>query len=295
MIAKRLVRSGLKSLGLSVQRIRQPAAASPPPLFEDPIEALRFEQGGKHAAFRCPLDSAGDIFGFGFSRSSWHPFVAALREYGAGLARSFDGSILETYYETWQPQGPTEFWEGLSPAPSCLPRFPRPDVFVAPWSALTIAEERRRKDRWYRHDFVQYGIADVDPDRDGLTICGPTASRVGRIEYRRLTGIFDSLRANGYDRSRGDVRVETLKRGGELRFLSSGGGYHRVSAMAALGERTVPARFRRPFLIDVDDVDDWPNVRSGMWSRHEAVRYVDFLFDFDRREWAREKALLTEQ
>ncbi len=62
--------------------------------------------------------------------------------------------------------------------------------------------------------------------------------------------------------------------------------------MQALGERTIPAVFKTPCLYDVADVAYWPDVRSGIWSKEEAIRYVDHLFEFDPRSWAREHGLL---
>lgn len=63
--------------------------------------------------------------------------------------------------------------------------------------------------------------------------------------------------------------------------------------MSALGYKTIPAVFKRDHIIRVDDVDYWPQVRSGVWGRDDALRYVDHLFDFDSRAWAQERGLLS--
>jgi hypothetical protein len=57
----------------------------------------------------------------------------------------------------------------------------------------------------------------------------------------------------------------------------------------------VPAQFppNQPDLIDVDDVDFWPQVRTGMWTAADARRYVHHLFDFDERNWASNLGLVS--
>jgi hypothetical protein len=48
-------------------------------------------------------------------------------------------------------------------------------------------------------------------------------------------------------------------------------------------------------VIDVDDVDRWPQVRAGVWTREAAIRYIDHLFDFDATAWARQLGLIGTQ
>lgn len=294
----RTLESALGAFGYRITRRSPPRTPhDPPPLFEDPLEALHYHLGGKPAAFRCPLHLTRHALGFSFSSRGWHPLVATLQEFDAGLASSYPGSLLDVFYETWQPASAGEAIAGFEQyAPRAFDRLPGRDAYWKPWIADSIEELRERFAVWYWKDYAQYGVS-LDPELHGDKFFGPVHPDLGAAEYMRLTGVFKSIQANGYDRRLGDVRVEALKRESEFRFLISGGGLHRTAAMAALGHDAVPATFRRhrAALIDVADVDYWPNVRRGVWSREEAIRYVDHLFDYDSTGWAEERRLLLEQ
>src|SRR5690606_36859172 len=136
----------------------------------------------------------------------------------------------------------------------------------------------------------EHGLA-YDVDRDGSPYHGPTSRALAAIEVRRLQEIAAVLRVQGYDRAYGDSLFYLVRRGGEFVAVKFGSGYHRTAAMAALGAPTIPAQLRPPHAVDVVDVDDWPQVRSGLWSRVAALRYVDHLFEFDARAWARDRGL----
>jgi hypothetical protein len=295
--AKRMILAALNALGWTVSRRAAPHRPEPPPIFDDPLEALHFHAGGKRAAFHCPLERTRTAVGFSFASSGWHPFVAALEEYESGLAGSYEESVLQAFYDAWQPSRASEAIAGFARhAPPAFRLLPSRDAYVRPWVSYTAEEMRERFETWYREDYAQHGSA-FDPTVHGDKVFGPVHADLGNVEYARLTGVLASIRANGYDRRLGDVGMEILQRGSEFRFLRGGGGIHRTAAMAALGYETVPATFSgsRAAIFDVAHVDYWPNVRSGLWTREAAVRYVDHLFDFDSRNWAAERGLLLEQ
>ena len=67
--------------------------------------------------------------------------------------------------------------------------------------------------------------------------------------------------------------------------------------MAALGYETIPAVFILPFIVTIEMVEYWPQVRRGIWTLEQAVAYMNHLFDFNPREWARRQdaGLVVEQ
>lgn len=258
------------------------------------MEALLQRQGGEAAAFRCPIDRCTHFVGFGFSARGWHPFVATLLEYRAGLAPSYDRSLLKDYYEMWQPRSAAEALAGFHMG-GALTELPSYCFYLTPWTAATPDTVAETLDYWTRVENAEHGEPDLDFREHGIGYFGPTHPIKGEMEFRRLTRIHDRLAATGYDRRYGDVRVRVLKRGHELRFIVDGGGYHRTAALAAAGESEVPATFVEPFVVAEEDVEYWPQVRRGVWARDDAVRYFHHLFDFDSREWARDRDLLLEQ
>jgi hypothetical protein len=126
----------------------------------------------------------------------------------------------------------------------------------------------------------------------GWAFFGPTHPDKGALEFSRIINLYKSLTVHGYDKSKGCVGVSVLKRGNDCIYLIGGGGYHRIAVMAAMEFDTVPAKFHRNSIIDVEDVSLWPNVRNGIWSEQQAIDYVDHLFTFDSRQWAKELNLL---
>lgn len=125
----------------------------------------------------------------------------------------------------------------------------------------------------------------------GYGLQGPVVDAKGKLEYGRLIQLINSIRKYGYDRvlAREDVTVTVIKRDDEYRFCI-GHGQHRVAVLAALGYTEIPVS-----LLDViylGEVEYWPRVYRGIWSKSQAITYTNHLFDFDGRRWAANLGLL---
>ena len=299
---KQAVKSGFKRLGLNVRRVpvrigikitRATSNESDsdhdlPPLLNDPLEALHYTQGGKTAAFRCPLDRMGAATGLKFAQ--WNPFVETLHEYRAGH-RTYQGSTLERYYENWQPGSAAEALIGFDNAPEALSNAPSYALSTLPWRSLTVEEVIQHVRGWSRSDNSEHGLEDFQIDVHGYKAHGPVSRKKGQLEYERTTSIYESIKRDGYDRREGHVQIWLLKRGDDYLFINRGG-YHRSVAMEALGYDAVPAVFKVPCVFDVKEARYWPQVRRGIWTKKQAISYVDHLFNFDPRKWARDRGLL---
>ncbi len=291
---KKITKSVLQRLNLDVRRVEHQVPPNPI-LFEDPIEALRYVQGERQAAFVCPIKDLTYLIGFGLAPKGWHPFLATLQEYRSGLSTCYGDSILKTYYESWQPQNAQEAYAGFNEAPKSFAKLAPHLLYLLPWRSHDPSEVTRNIEYWSSLDNLEHGRPDLHFLKHGLGFFGPTATAKGELEYRRLIYIYEEIKIHGYNRSYGDINLVLLRRGSEFRYITDGQGYHRAIAIAALDHETLPARFRNPFIIDVKDADYWPQVRSGIWERSEAVAYFNYLFDFDSYSWASERGLLLEQ
>ena len=149
--------------------------------------------------------------------------------------------------------------------------------------------------KWYQRDIAEHGNALLDMKSHGFTDFGPVSDELGRMEYKRLTNIYNRIKQEGYNREKGDVGVMVLQRNDEYRYLVTGNGYHRMAVMSSLGFEKVPATFNRLWILSAGDVDYWPQVISGVWSREAATRYFNHLFDFDSRAWAVELGLASRE
>ena len=269
-----------RRFGPTLRRRVRAALGYPPPVVEGPLVAMAMRS--ERAAFACPVDRLSLPIGLRFS--SWNPFVHAARDIAASAEAGYDGSVLERYYQAVQPRHAAEALLGFEDAPGVLAGHRPIAAFCTPWERLGPERMVPKVAEWVRADYLEHGVEDLDLAA-GFKYFGPTHHRVGEVEFERLRRLVESLRRRGFLRRHGDVLVEVVRRGDEFLFLNSGGGAHRSAVAAAIGLHTVPARPVRN-LIDRDRAEDWPNVRSGLWTIRQARRYVDHLFDFDYLAWA---------
>lgn len=285
--AVQIASSVLRRFGFEIVRsARQPAGLVVPPLRDSPIEALISHRLGERAAFLCPVDRIMMLNGFGFGSNSWHPFSATLADCLKHGTREYPGSTLHHFYARWQPRAGSDAIAGFHHAPDCLAAAPGYAYHFAPWSVLSLDQEIRQIETYYAADYREHGAADLHLESDGFKFHGPCSDRLGHVEFDRLRRIMEAITHSQYDRRFGDVNVYALRRDGEIRFVCRGG-VHRVAAMAAAGHPGVPAQLCSPYLVDLCEIDGWPQVVQGMWERDAAERYFHHLFDFSALAWAR--------
>lgn len=245
---------------------------------------------GEHITFKCPLEYLTTTPGFTFASDGWHP-SEALREYGTKQTVEYRGSLLQIYYRRHRPENAAEARPGFDQVPQQFYGIPSV-CCVAPWSSETVEEKDRRIRRIFDRDNKEHSKPELTVASDGSPLHDPGSEPKGELEYHRLTNVYHSLEANGCKRSHGHVGVGVLKRDSEHRFLLQGAGFHRTAAAAALGMRAIPSRFAQPPIIDADMIGHWSQVRRGLWSKRQAIKYVDHLLGFDSQAWARKQGLV---
>jgi hypothetical protein len=288
-LAVRLARQVLASFSLEIRRISPRGTATgtdPAPLCDDFVEALYRERGGEPGAFLCQTSRCVYVTGFSLAPAAWHPFRETLREFLESTHEGYQRSILERFYTAWRPGTAGQAFPGFASVPEEFHRLPPACVHLSPWMAWAPARTESSVNAWNVRDWKEHGAGHLEPRKDGLPLFGPVSPKLGAFEYARLINLVAALNRLGFQRDRGDVRVQVLKRGDDFRFLHLGGGHHRTVAMNVLGHEVIPARHNKPWVIDVDQAADWPGVRSGLWTEVQARAYVDYLFEFDSQAWA---------
>lgn len=212
---------------------------------------------------------AAKIRAVGFAGADpWNPFVLTLREYAAGRCTCFKGSWLEDFYLVWQP-----FASGGEA------------LRQKPWKEGSRDARNTPEGRRWRGGFIEAARElGVDPDEvQGHIKGGPVTEAFGEITFRRMARLHDSIRETGYrpeESDGGHLRGECFVRDNDFR-VTVGSGKHRVCALLALGCETIPVLFGPPKLPVVtrrEEVDRWPHVQSGDYTRDEALRSFDALF-----------------
>ena len=277
--SKSLVNRLLGPLGLEVRRRQNPPP--PPPVIADPVEAMSRVRAGDRVALECPLTQCVVYNGLSFGPEAWHPFVALLKERASRTGHRYEGSVLERYYAAWQPANGREALLVAPDGPRLLERYSALLMHV-PWMELSPDERlafTRRVIEIENSCFGQKGLG----VEHGYSLHGPVSAVKGALEYQRLVELLESIQVGGYDRTRGDITAQVLKRGPEYRFRILHG-QHRVAVLAHLGYRNVAVVPQ--MLVLPEEVEHWPQVHRGVWNTDEALRYFNHHFDFDSHGWA---------
>ncbi len=201
---------------------------------------------------------------FHYACGSAHP----LQKYAIGLAKGADIRELRARYlrflRYYRPVDSAQAW-GLPALNAGLP------LWIFPWKRALPGEFTGRRD-WYDSPALC---------RDLLT----TFSEAGLLSYRIeeewtwSERAHQSLRLYGYQPARGTLRAHTLfaADGREAHLLMDGN--HRAAALCAQGIEKVRISSERRYQIYETQVDEWPGVTSGQFSRAAALqifhRFID--------------------
>lgn len=287
---KSLLQVGLNKSGYVVRRLTEENGFNgPPPIVDDPIEAIHELRGGGNAAFRCPINACVFRNGLSSSESGWNHIEATVAEQLQGYTK-FEGSVLERYYNTWKPDNALDALLFSSTEPRALVNYP-PYTIHFPWTTSSPSQREQFTRQSYPEEMTTAGSDGVDIT-SGFFLHGPVSKTIGETEHKRCLNAMRSIAKRGYVRSLGDVEVQVPVRGEERRYFVCHG-HHRIGAMSALGCSHVPAQIRDGAIVRIDEVDYWPQVRRGVWPKQAAIDYFNHLFDFDSRAWAKEHGLLV--
>lgn len=117
----------------------------------------------------------------------------------------------------------------------------------------------------------------------GWMLCGPVSERKLEVESNRLLRIMESIEDQGYarnDSSDGDIRATALVSDDKWVWLVTHG-HHRVAVLSALGYDKFPVRIN--LVIRRDEAEYWPHVVSGLYTRPQALKVFDRIFE--SRNW----------
>jgi folate-dependent phosphoribosylglycinamide formyltransferase PurN len=218
--------------------------------------------------------------GFGLLEAT--PFVEAAKA-GVEFGIQKDGvlevihSTLENYYNLVQPKSAAE-WLGLCFEENHILAQSPPWSAVFPWRARTVESYRMV---YEKAAISENKVSDKKLDiSDGWLFCGPVSYDKCRVEAIRIHYVLKKISREGYQRwdsSEGDVKATALvKESGEWRWLITAGN-HRASAASALGYKEIPIRVN--LVINRNQVDYWPHVVDGLYSREDALKIFDNIFE----------------
>lgn len=251
----------LNRFGLRLERTRpsrgdiDEAEAAPLPVPIEEVDDLEFR--ATRWNYTVPVEKMVGRPIFGYGPESWHPLKAACEELIADAEASYETSVLKRFYATFQPKSVAEAHYLKDAGP--LEALPASSLFE-PWSLPRPPYD----DPW----------SDVAPS--GTPVFGPQGDEAGEVEWQRLRRSVNSVRDYGYQPRlfpQGRINVTVLRSQGEERYLVMHG-LHRTAVLSAMGHHRIEVGVdhRNPWIVDEDEVDRWPYVRSGFVTRDLAVR-----------------------
>lgn len=293
LILKRL----LARLGYSVRPI---SSSAPMPLlsFDGNPRSLRYLNRKRHFLITGKMDDGRSLFVFSLGSEGGHPFVEAVRE---ALGRSLPGgdgrqsihSKLLEFYSSYQPGCAAEVLGASGDDIPMLGSQP-PWVVIKPWEDLTVEERIEKIIKTEKEDNSQVSTSDISIEH-GCNFCGPVSGDKLVIEVERLYAIAKSVSKNGFQRHDfvdGDIRADILvQSSGDWRWVVKSG-HHRVSVLSALGFQEVPIRVET--IVCRDEVDVWPQVLAGNYTREMALKVFDNMFSGVGAHEKKKRALQSE-
>lgn len=221
-------------------------------------------------AFEVPLEKCQSLLHSSYHLKGNHPFVETLLQYRVNPELRYDTSLLKTFYSTFQPAtvlaafvSPKERQRFITSPLNTMPTDSYHPFF--PWDAqIRTAKGEGGLDASHGHQSF-----------------GPVSQVKGEMEFRRLTDVYESIKAKGYipqSEEDGDIRGFFLRTDDDYRFVVRQG-LHRTPALSVLGYPSIRAKFFKglPRAIFLRDSAHWPQVESGLMSQ-ELAEYIFMQF-----------------
>jgi hypothetical protein len=275
---KNFLRSVLRSRGLDIVRVASSSGQEPP--LTDQVADHLFSVGQSGVpAVAIPVELLGWDNGFTLHPEGWNPYLSAVREYLDGSVRTYEESSLCAYYSCFTPETAAGYLCPDLPADGALAGI-QAASYILPWATVSPEERLQTRQKQNRDEEALAAFPfSKKSGATGINKMGPVSMEKGRLEYRRLATLADSIKAKGYQRSRVmDVEAVALRQCGEQRYIIASG-FHRSAVLAALGYTSIPVLLKPRIVIDLDLILAGPAVRKGYWKAEEAAIYLDYLFN----------------
>ena len=117
--------------------------------------------------------------------------------------------------------------------------------------------------------------------KEGHQAWGPVTSKKLNLEVRRLNKCLNSIKKQGYLIQEGFPRGYFLVKSNEDWVFHIVGGKHRVATLIHLGWNIIPVsiEINWPLLIHQNNLDEWPGVVNGTYSKSEALEIFNAYFN----------------
>lgn len=272
-LIKKLLARCFKFFGYELKKAGEPKPVDVRAFGNHPAQLLYYGDS-RPILVNLPINKGRGLRILPLDQPEQHPFVFA----SCAWLRSDNGiqSILQTlehYYDAVQPVTATD-WLGLKDChPSELHEEP-PRAISMPWDTRTPSDWRKARENFAIKESRSAGLAlSID---DGWHFWGPVHPKKLQLESIRIEKLLDSVQKNGiqrHDGHDGDIRAVVLRAANGEWCWQVAGGEHRAAVLSAFGYSSIPVRVMQ--VVHRDDVDVWPGVIAGVFSKQSALATFD--------------------
>jgi len=254
-----------------------------PKVYNDHYECL-FKGG---STFEVDINKCVDPRGLNYGNEGWQYLSAGARSYLDTRDLNLLSDSFAHYFNHIKGLNALEYFIVKLETPQVLKsKRSNGARYYIPWSDVPPDEVISKTKSVYEGEKLKRPNSNVDNVLDDV-------QWMAKNHSKRLTNTIKSIKEKGYDRkiSGDDLKGFVLVRNNDYRICIFGG-QHRLATLSALKYDSVPVEFRRQIIITESNVDEWPLVKSGFWSKEDALKYFNHLFDFNSRIWAKSNDLL---
>jgi len=235
-------------------------------------------QSSRSSIFEIALEYCRSLNGFGYGSGGWNHFTAVLEEMLNSPGFRYSGSVLERFYEYYQPANRKEQLFGAE------------NASLAPlnrgWTILPWVKTKNRLVNPAESPVLRLG---------GNPHYGPNSKQFGEQECKKLMTSYTLIKKFGYLPEiypDGYIQGYFLKDGPDYRFQVNEG-QHRMAVLGLLGYKTVKAKFNPEFMpvVDLKNIAQWPQVKSGLYTKELAEKVFRYYFEEDGRRKAKDLGL----
>lgn len=144
--------------------------------------------------------------------------------------------------------------------------------WALPWESVDIEKRAIKRIKNIRYENKRY---DLDSDLS-LIQCGVGHKKI-EVETERLLNVALSIIKKGYITDVDDMITVNIYKDDADYVWRVIGGMHRAAILAALGREFIPVKVNT--IIRRSDVSGWPGVVSGIYSKDDALKLFDKIFN----------------
>ncbi len=223
---------------------------------------------------------------FSCEKTGNNPFVNTVTDYIENGSISYSGSKLEEFYNTCKPKNVADLFNLNRKLHNDLVQLPA-TFFVFPWENADMEGKKKYYEKSVKAETKLRG-KELSLGH-GRGCFGPVSKERGELEVKTLVKLTKSIIRKGYLRGNKfdeDISASVLVNDSDYKYLISGGS-HRAFVLSAIDYKLAPIRVLPrcvPAFIYRNEADWWPNVKSGLYTKNQALKIFDSIFKGDSNQ-----------